>query len=292
MPNKKFLEEYSLYRKFDYTIDRPYFSNYSHSGTILSELPKPAINMACPICKSQQTFNMTNNYQEEDDKNKTGRSSPIFQSFQLNYLCSSCKSYVYEFFVEFGVTRKKDKDGNEKWSNGWVRKIGQRPEWSIEIDSQVQKFLSEENLELFKKGLICESQSYGIGAYSYYRRIVESIIADLLKEIEDLIPEGEEKKEYLTAVEKTKKENIVANKISLVKDLIPEFLLIDNVNPLAVLYGSVSDGLHNRTDEECLNLAETIRECLSFLITQIYSNKNSKKQFTDRIKTLLKEKIK
>lgn len=292
MPNKKFLEEYPLYRKFDFTIEKPVFYHMGgHTGTILSELPKPAINMECPVCKSIQTFNMINEYYDSSELKKS-TNSPVFITFQLNYFCSCCKLFHYEFFIDFGVTKKIDKNKSEVWSNGWVRKIGQKPEWSIEIDTQVKKFLNDENTNLFKKGLICESQSYGIGAYSYYRRIVESIISDLLKEIEDLIPDGEEKEQYLAAIEKTKKEIVAANKISLVKDLIPKILLIDDVNPLAVLYGSVSDGLHNRTDEECLTLAETIRECLSFLITQIYSNKNSKKQFTDRMKTLLKEKTK
>ncbi|MDP4010099.1 MAG: hypothetical protein Q8P53_03940 [Candidatus Shapirobacteria bacterium] len=291
MPNKKFLEEYPLYRRFDFEIEKIWSTNYTTGGTRISQLPKPAINLECPICKSIQTFNMVNEYFDDSDLKKK-YNSPAFVSFQLNYFCSCCKAFHYEFFVDFGVTRKIDKDKNEIWTNGWVRKIGQKPEWSIEIDSQVQKFINEENILLFKKGLICESQSYGIGAYSYYRRIVESIIDDLLKEIEELIPDGDEKKEYLIAFEKTKKEIIAANKISLVKDLIPKVLLIDDVNPLAVLYSAVSDGLHNRTDEECLNIAETIRECLSFLIIQIYSSKNSKKQFTDRIKTLLKKKTK
>ncbi len=37
-----------------------------------------------------------------------------------------------------------------------------------------------EHLKDYRKGLICENHSYGVGAYSYYRRIIENVIDDLL----------------------------------------------------------------------------------------------------------------
>ena len=53
MPNKEFLEDYSLFRK--YKADIP---------STLDRLPKPPINMDCRDCGSVQTFNMINNYNE------------------------------------------------------------------------------------------------------------------------------------------------------------------------------------------------------------------------------------
>lgn len=293
MPNKIFLEAYPLYKKFDFVIDKPWFGSYgSHGGTILNELPEPAINMLCPICKSTQTFNMINEYPDSEDKQKTPRSSPAGLTFKLDYLCSSCKRFHYEFYLEFGVTKKLNKKKEEIWSNGWVRKIGQKPEWSIDIDKHVENFLSDENISLFKKGLICESQSYGIGAYSYYRRIIESIISDLLTVINELIPEGEEKVAYEEALKKTKEEIVAANKISLIKDLLPRDLLTEGYNPLNVIYSSISDGLHNWSDEECLEISEAIRKCICFLIARVYANKSEKKEFTEGMKKLLAGKFK
>lgn len=61
-----------------------------------------------------------------------------------------------------------------------------------------------EREETFKKGLTCESQGYGIGAYAYYRRIVEEVIDELLDGIADLMS-GEDKEKYMEALEEKKK---------------------------------------------------------------------------------------
>ncbi len=66
----------------------------------------------------------------------------------------------------------------------------------------------------YKNALICESQSYGIGALAYYRRIVEEIIEDLLDDIPALMA-GEERDEYLEALEQAKKTTITQKKIDL-----------------------------------------------------------------------------
>ena len=49
------------------------------------------------------------------------------------------------------------------------------------------------------KGLVSESQGYGIGAFAYYRRIVEEIIDEMLKQIGDLIS-GVDKERYAAAL--------------------------------------------------------------------------------------------
>ena len=54
MPYKKFLEEYSLYRKF----------KVSQLPPKTDALPVVQINMECPKCNSNQTFVMTNKYWE------------------------------------------------------------------------------------------------------------------------------------------------------------------------------------------------------------------------------------
>jgi hypothetical protein len=55
---------------------------------------------------------------------------------------------------------------------GFVQKVGQFPPWSIRVDRNAEQILGQ-HVEIYKRGLTCESQGYGIGAFSYYRRIVE-----------------------------------------------------------------------------------------------------------------------
>lgn len=296
MPNKKFLETYPLYRKINFDLQKPYFYSggygSSHSGTLISDIPKPAINMNCPVCDSAQTFNMINEFYVQEANSPFHRNqSPNGKNFDLDYLCMGCKNFHYFFFVEFGVTITKKKDGDLAWSDGWVRKIGQKPEWNKEIDKSLVPILGK-NANIYKQGLICESQSFGIGAYSYYRRVLENIISELLIQIESIIPEGDEKDIFTEALAKTKLEPIASNKIELVKDLLPRSLYVTNTNPLEVLYETTSVGLHEMDDEDCLEYAEAIRSCLIAVIKEIESHKGMNSGFTDGIRKLLDKKSK
>ena len=63
------------------------------------------------------------------------------------------------------------------------------------------------------------------------------------------------------------------------------------MNPLAVLHDALSDGLHGRSDEECLALAAEIREILVFLVGQIAATTAAAKGFTGAMRRLLEKKV-
>jgi DNA-binding transcriptional ArsR family regulator len=129
-------------------------------------------------------------------------------------------------------------------------KVGQYPAWDISIDKSISSVLGKYK-ELFKKGLICESQGYGIGAYAYYRRIVELSIDELLDDICELVDESGRDK-YKIALRKTKETSVASEKIELVKDLLPASLRPAGMNPLGLLYGFLREGIHDKSDEECI----------------------------------------
>jgi len=55
-----------------------------------------------------------------------------------------------------------------------------------------------------------------------------------------------------------------------VKDALPQSLLIGgHHNPLALLHKALSDGLHARSDEHCLELAQDIRLVLTDLAERL-----------------------
>lgn len=262
MPSKKFLEDLPLYRKFE----------LEKLPDHLRHLEKPSINMECQRCESNQTFVIINNYSESYPR----ASFPTKGShFRIVYRCSHCHEFERLFFV------KIDFDGK-------LFKIGQYPAWDIEGNSNIEDLLGEHS-DYYKKGLICESQSYGIAAFSYYRRIVEEIIDSLLDEITSLLT-GEELEKYKEALEQTKKTRVAQEKIDLVKNLLPPILRPDNMNPLSTLHSTLSEGLHGKTDPECLELAETCREILVFLVSQVSATKKASKDFTESMQKLLDKK--
>ena len=197
---------------------------------------------------------------------------------RAEYRCSACRNFLWTFFVRFG-------DDYES-----ITKIGQWPPWSIEVDPALAKMLGN-HAAAYKKGLVCESQSYGIGGFAYYRRIVESIIDRLLDEIGDLIPSSE-RATYQQALGEAKKTSVAKEKIELVKDLLPPILRPDGMNPLALLHSILSAGLHDRSDDECLEDAQSIREILVFLVNQVLQSKESRKSFTAGMRKLLDRKSK
>jgi len=257
MPNREFLEKYPLYRKFN--MDLP---------DATSGLERPAIHMHCPVCGSGQTFNMSTQYSSNLKWNAPPRGVA-----RIVYQCTSCGEFNRYFILKF--------DAEENY----VMKVGQEPPWDISPDRTLEKML-DDHADYYKKGLICESHSYGIGAFSYYRRIVEEIIDELLTEIADLIA-GEERERYLEALEQTRKMKIAQKKIDLVKDLLPSILRPDGMNPLSILHDVLSQGLHGESDEDCIELAMTVREILVFLVNQLTVTKTAATSFTESMRKLL-----
>lgn len=281
MPNKIFLETFPLYKTFKTDIE--FFPQYEHTYLEWIKVPKPAIHMSCKQCGSDQTFNMVGEYWGEESRNAHDK---VYNEInEIRYLCSACKKGLRIFLVRFSYTIPN----KDKKSVATLEKVGQYPAWSIEIDKELEKILGSK-AELLKKGLINESQSYGIGAFGYYRRIVEEVIDELLDMVEALV-EPSEKKAYKVALEKTKKTRIAQEKIDLVKDMLPQSLKPDNINPLGVIHSALSEGLHSLSDEECIKQAEIIRGSLTFLVNQVIKTKNESKSFTDGMRKLLRKKL-
>lgn len=262
MPNKEFLEEYSLFRKIK--IDLP---------ATLDRFPKQPINMVCETCESIQTFNMINDYWESYSYMNVSAND---KKVTLIYECQSCKKFSRQFQIYISPELN------------YCYKFGQYPEWEIKIDKNLDKILGA-HAKTFRKGLICESQGYGIGAFAYFRRITEEIIDELLDSIAELI-EIEQKEKYLSALQTTKATRVTQEKIELIKDLLPNILRPNGVNPLGILHSELSEGLHAETDENCLENASHIKNILIFMINQIIISKDTSKQFTSSMKALLDKK--
>jgi hypothetical protein len=259
-----------------------------------SEIYPDKIEFYCSVCKTNRPFHKPGYGKgkryvgqesgvDRDARDEAIRSvfSEVINSlfsgiYELKYDCSGCFQEQFLCWIEVNTSEK------------WIRKVGQVPPWSKNPDSNLTKLISSHR-DYYRKGLACESHSYGIGAYSYYRRIVEEVIDDLLNSIEDLI-EPSEKETYSNALNEVKNTIVAKEKIALVKDLLPSVLRPEDLNPLSILHSSLSDGIHNESDEKCLESAQHIREVLEFLTTQIEIHRESSKVFTESMRKILDRK--
>ncbi len=262
MPDKEFLEAYPLYRKCDFNV--PFISD---------DLPSPSINMFCPNCTSIQTYNMINHYV---GYNYVGGYTIINEEiYELQYQCMGCKKFERFFYIKFDVQDKN------------VFKIGQDPPWSISINTKLNKLLGK-NAYLYKYALTCESQSYGLGAIAYYRRLIEEIIDKLLNDILEIIPDSK-KPDYEKLLLNVKKSKNAQSKIDIVKNEIPEILRSGGLNPLKIIYDNLSVGLHEKTEQDCLQISDELRTSIIFMVEIILSTQKSKKEFSEKLQKRLKK---
>ncbi|MBC1224860.1 hypothetical protein GNF10_34585 [Nostoc sp. UCD121] len=228
------------------------------------------IEMECPTCRRSRPFS-----DRRSRGGGTGISTPKLESniYSFLFTCDSCSSSKYTFFVEVDVEKCK------------IRKVGQSPAWSINLDGDIDKFLGDDS-EYFKKALICESQGYGIAAFSYYRRVLENSIGKILESLRFALEMQGASSENIERIDKALKGIIMDERIKIAKDVIPNSLRPNGMNPLAIIYDTLSAGIHRLPEEECLKNSEYIRVSLSYLIKTLTQQNEEQKAFLDAAKSL------
>jgi len=153
-------------------------------------------------------------------------------------------------------------------SNGEAAKLGEWPPFGPHIPPRVITLLRDDR-ELFIKGRRAESQGLGIGAYAYYRRVVENQKDRLIEEITKVANRTKAGPEVIAILETARKETQFTKALDLIKDAVPPVLRIDGHSPLQLLHDATSKGIHELSDEECLARAEVIRRVLTDLADRI-----------------------
>lgn len=199
--------------------------------------------------------------------------------YHLTLKCLKCNSYQIHFFLHFQL--EKDKSGEIQKTV--IQKVGQLPTVEDTLDADLEKWLKAKDKDLYKKGMRSEAHGFGIGAFGYFRRILENNIGNILDEI-DTITDSQELK---NAIAEAKKQHNAADRLDIIKDHVPASLMPNGQNVFTILYKALSKGLHQDSDEDCLGAATNIRVCLTFLIKKI----NSAKEEAESVKRALKDLI-
>ncbi len=143
-----------------------------------------------------------------------------------------------------------------------------------------------DDADFFTNALICESQNYGIGAFSYYRRIVENSIEKILYNIRSFVEREGSSATMIAEIDKALNETIMDKRIKIAKNGIPESLRQNGINPLTTIYDTLSAGIHRFTEEECLKNCEAIRVALCHLIQKLPQQDEAQKAYINALKHL------
>jgi hypothetical protein len=178
----------------------------------------------------------------------------------LEYSCRNCRATTKTFAI-IAIAL-------EKGLSGLVVKVGEWPPFGPPTPSRLISMVGPDR-ELFLQGRQAENMGLGIGAYAYYRRVVERQKDRLLDEIIRVAERTGAQKATLEALTAAKKEGQFSKAVDALKDTIPPALLIDGHNPLRLLHTALSEGIHDKSDSECLELATSIRVVLAELSERV-----------------------
>ncbi|QIG92185.1 hypothetical protein [Bradyrhizobium sp. 6(2017)] len=225
------------------------FSNGFHL-----ELSTPDIHIHCtnPQCNGPRFF------RREKDYVLRAADTDLF----VSYVCSNCQSRTKTFALNI-LLEGPTAEGARAF------KLGESPAFGPPTPTRLLKLL-EDQRENFLSGRRCENQGLGIGAFAYYRRVVEHqkgrIIDEITRVAEKLALPSKTLELFIAA----KAETQFSRSVELVKEAMPPSLLIQgHHNPLTLLHSALSKGLHANSDEACLDLARSIRIVLAELAERL-----------------------
>lgn len=303
---EEFLKNHPLYRPFkiveNYQPENPVYNQpYAFKGETFMYY--------CENEKAEKTFELELPSSSENWWGKqAGNAIPesLFDNKKhLNFVehfsgrCKSCKTYKIELTLHIwsdakipatlfhrfsgppGSANNTEFDGIT--ANIFVEKIGVLPEQIINVDSEIKKHFDRETNNWYFKACKCIQQNYGIGAFAYFRRIIEKELITIVKEISELdAADSQIKKLY----EEYSSTNQVYSIYENIFEFLPKSLQSLGLNPIKTLYNQTSEGLHSLNEQDCLARASSIDILLKFVIKKINEEQSEILKVREAIKNL------
>ena len=261
----QFIEEYPLYSKFG--VNQPIEA---------ADLAGLEFNFFCNNEKQIQLFKLA--AAKHNGVAHPGSVSPGVSRVHLpegaiidftelfSGICQSCGNYKISLIISGGTQNE-----NPKY---FIRKIGQypAPEASVaKLPKEVFDFLSDEDRELYRKGLKNLELGYGLGAFAYFKRMIENEIGKIIETISNPYSPQSNRIAEVVAAYKTDQQ-----KSKLIEDItphLPESLKEHGANILLLLNDTVLTPLHELTEEECIKKSKDIDTLFRYLLKKINEEK-------------------
>ena len=247
-----FLANDPLYSHLD--LDQ-IFDNLNH-GSAHRAIQRSKIFLWCPnnMCRIERPYNKVDSpnldvgFHEEPGSREAGP-----KVYSLLFRCSACSS-DFRCWIEVPIN---DMGNKQKV----IRKVGQLPPFDISIPRRLENALGDDAL-LYKRARICVSQSFGVGACTYLRRILENQITPLLQTVYQNRQDDGASEEELNAVRKIMDKGSAEERIKLANEVLPQALRVAGENPLELIYDKLSAGLHRQDEQQCTAVATEVRDAL------------------------------
>jgi hypothetical protein len=199
--------------------------------------------------------------------------------FYVTYRCSNCQKVQKTFSLAAKI------EANTK-PQGECYKFGELPTYGPPVAPRLIKLIGPDRDE-FLKGRRCENQGLGVGAFIYYRRVVENQKNRILEEIIKVSTKIGAPAEKLETLRDAVNETQFSKALNMAKDALPESLLINGHSPILLLHSALSEGVQALTDEQCVELAGSVRVVLGELSERLSQALKDEAELVKALSTLI-----
>lgn len=301
---EEFLRCYGLYQK--YLLIEDYAATTEHYSSPL-EFVGFTFDYFCELEETTKTFEIeldkvTNEYYSQLPENNIP--DEFFKDEKLNYSfkaiarCRSCKKFHVDFFLNvfsdkpipnilsniYNISFSPRNNASYPDTNIFVQKIGALPEIRELPSKVITKYFDRETNKWYYKGINSIANNFGIGAFAYFRRIIEKELINIIEDIKSL-PDSHEK-EIHELLEKHNADPRTSTIYENIFQHLPNSLQELGNNPIKLLYNQTSAGLHSLSEEECMKKSKSIKMLLDFVIRKINEERSEIKDLRDIIKDL------
>lgn len=232
-------------------------------------VPK-TVSMPCSVCPVE----ITNWDIDEGIHTNIGTQS-------AKYRCRNCGRNSVEIFYFAGYV------------NGQIvlEKVGRFPKPEINPPKQLAKALGD-NLDLYRNGMTLRQHNYGLGALVYFRRLVEETTDELLDLLDAAVREAGGDAKALKIIADARTATAFEDKVKVAAGALPAHLRIGGANPLHLLYDLLSEGIHGKTDEECVAIVDDMDQVLRYLFIELKAHTEERKTYAEGLKGLFARRAK
>lgn len=244
---------------------------------------KTRFELFCPECGDKKVFMYDIGLNDVKAQNLKNRSHSIgsinngyiqeynpledLDHLYLRFKCSLNESHKLEYF--FAIK------GNS------LVKVGQYPS-TADIDlpqaSRYSAVLGKQYYNELKRAIGLHSHGVGIGSFVYLRRIIEKLVYDTFKESEVAGTLTEKEFEFQADGQHR---NGMEVKIKSLKGYLP-----DLITEHPKIYGVVSKGVHELSEDECLKYFPVLKDGIVLILDDIVAKKEKDKAAEEYKKSL------
>jgi len=193
----------------------------------------------------------------------------------LPYQCRNCETAD---FIVWIVWRRSNATID-------IVKAGQYPKLEIAIPKDFGEALGDKRA-LYMNGMTLRHNSYGIGALTYFRRVIEDTTDEMLDLLEKSMEETSAEPGAIERLKVAKKGTRFEDKVRIAGEVIPSHLRPGGINPFGNLYELLSIGLHDLSDDECCDIVDAMDKSLKFVYTQLKTHVQDARAYEQAAKSL------